>query len=53
MKIEEYVPTARPINNASERSFNVPAPNRPAPTKRIEPTGSSAISDVLAERTKV
>ena len=53
MKIEEYVPTARPINNASERSFSVPAPNSPAPTKRIDPTGRSAISDVFAERTSV
>jgi hypothetical protein len=53
MKMEEYVPTARPIKSASERSLRVPAPSRPAPTKRIDPTGRRAMIDVLAERTIV
>ena len=53
IKIDEYVPVARPINKASDKSFKVPAPNNPAPTKRIEPTGSNAINEVLNERTKV
>ena len=41
------------MNNASERSLRVPAPSSPAPTNRIEPTGSNAIKDVLNDRTKV
>jgi hypothetical protein len=53
IKIEEYVPVARPIKSASDRSFKVPAPSKPAPTKRIEPTGSKAINEVLKERTNV
>jgi hypothetical protein len=53
MKIDEYVPVASPTNRASERSLRVPAPNNPAPTKRIDATGRSAIRDVLNERTKV
>jgi hypothetical protein len=42
-----------PIKSASERSLSVPAPKRPAPTKRIDPTGIKAIIEVLIERTRV
>jgi hypothetical protein len=53
IKIEEYVPVAKPMNKARDKSFKVPAPNKPAPTNKIEPTGSSAISEVLKDLTKV
>jgi hypothetical protein len=53
MKIEEYVPTIRPMNKANDKSFKVPAPSSPAPTKRIEATGKIATIEVLAERTIV
>ena len=50
---EEYVPVANPIKSASERSFNVPAPNKPAPTNKIEPTGNNATKEVLNDLTIV
>jgi hypothetical protein len=50
---EEYVPVAKPINKAKERSLRVPAPNKPAPTNRIDPTGSSATKEVLKDLTIV
>jgi hypothetical protein len=53
MKIDEYVPAAMPTNRASARSLSVPAPSRPAPTKRMAATGSSAMIEVLIERTSV
>jgi hypothetical protein len=46
IQIDEYVPVISPINKASDKSFKVPAPNKPAPTNKIEPTGSSATSEL-------
>ena len=53
MKIDEYAPTAIPTNSASDRSFSGPVPRTTVPTNRIDPTGSSAISVVLIDRTRV
>ncbi len=53
IKIDEYAPVARPIKRARDKSFNVPAPRSPAPTKRIEPTGSKATMVVLIDRMTV
>jgi hypothetical protein len=53
INIEEYVPTINPMNKAKDKSFSVPAPNRPAPTNRIAATGKSATIEVFAERTIV
>ena len=53
IKIDEYVPTIKPMNSASEISLRVPAPSHPAQTNRIEETGSSATIDVFVERTIV
>ena len=53
IKIDEYAPVARPIKSARDKSFNVPAPRSPAPTKRIEPTGSKATMVVLIDRMTV
>ena len=41
------------MKSAKERSFRVPAPSSPAPTNKIEPTGKSAIKEVLKDLTKV
>ena len=41
------------MKRAKERSLRVPAPSRPAPTKRIDPTGIKATIVVLIERTTV
>ena len=53
MKIDEYAPTAMPTNSASDRSFSGPAPSSTMPTNRIAPTGSSAMIEVLIDRTRV
>jgi hypothetical protein len=53
IKIEEYVPAINPIKSAKDKSFKVPAPRTPAPTKRMAATGNNAISDVFSERTIV
>ena len=42
-----------PTNRAREMSCRVPAPRMNAPITRIEPTGSSATTEVLMERTRV
>ena len=52
-KIEEYVPTAVPMNSTSARSFKAPAPSRKAPTNRIDATGNSATMLVLIDRMMV
>ena len=53
MQMEEYVPDSMPTKSTSARSFSSPAPRNPAPTNRMDATGSSAISEVLIERTSV
>lgn len=53
MKIEEYAPAARPTNSDSEMSLSMPAPRKPPPMKSRAPTGSSATTVVLIERTNV
>ena len=53
MQIEEYVPDSMPTNSTSARSFSSPAPSRPAPMNRIAATGSSAMTEVLMDRTRV
>ena len=50
---DEKVPISMPTNRASAMSRSVPAPRRNAPTNRIAPTGSSATTEVLIERTSV
>ena len=52
-KIEEYVPTVRPINKARERSLSGHDPSTPVPINKIEPTGRSATIEVLIERIRV
>ena len=42
-----------PMNRASEMSVRVPVPSSTDPMSRIEPTGSSATTEVLMERTIV
>ena len=42
-----------PTNSTSARSFSSPAPSSPAPTNRMDATGSRAITEVLIERTRV
>ena len=41
------------MNRASEMSRSVPAPSTTAPMNRIAPTGSSATTEVLIDRTRV
>ena len=53
MKIEENVPTIMPMNSTRAMSRRVPAPSRNAPMNKIEPTGSTATTEVLIERTRV
>ncbi len=53
MKIEEYAPAARPTNSDSEMSLSMPAPRKPPPMNSRPPTGSSATTVVLMERTSV
>jgi hypothetical protein len=42
-----------PTNSTSARSFSSPAPSTPAPMNRIAATGSSAMTEVLMDRTRV
>ena len=53
MQIEEYVPESMPTNSTSDRSFSSPLPSSSVPTIRIAVTGSSAMSEVLMDRTSV
>ena len=53
MQMEEYVPDSMPTKSTSARSFSSPAPRNPAPTNRIEATGSRAMIEVLIDRTSV
>ena len=52
-KTDENVPISMPTNSASAMSRSVPAPRMNAPTNRIAPTGSSATTEVLIDRTSV
>ena len=42
-----------PTNSASDRSLSGPAPSSTTPTNRIAPIGSSAMIEVLIDRTRV
>lgn len=53
MKIDEYAPAARPTKSDSEMSFSMPAPRKPPPMNSRPPTGRSATTVVLIERTRV
>ena len=53
LEIDEYVPAAMPTNRASARSFSGPVPSTRTPTISSAATGSSAVTEVLIERTSV
>jgi hypothetical protein len=50
MKIEEYAPLMRPMNNANPKSFKAEAPRIHEPMTKMQNTGMMATKEVLIDR---